>query len=147
MWTTIRYMVIITYSKKEWLLILLVVSWIGKINISLSPFVPENLVSRDGFGSPVPPQPAHLHSQAESSAYLTRFLPYRWRSLPRVRRRKASKSPSNGCCLSLHRHGPNNMRLSFPHLLLIWSEHVESTGVYHRVIRPQRNENQKGTKN
>ena len=24
--------------------------------------VPENLVSRDGFGSPVPRQPAHLHT-------------------------------------------------------------------------------------
>ena len=29
-------------------------------------FAPENLVSRDGFGSPVPRQPAHLHSQAGS---------------------------------------------------------------------------------
>ena len=36
----------------------------------LSPFAPENLVSRDGFGSPVPRQPAHLHTQAESGAYL-----------------------------------------------------------------------------
>ena len=25
----------------------------------LSPFAPENLVSRDGFGSPIPRQPAH----------------------------------------------------------------------------------------
>ena len=33
-------------------------------------FVPENLVSRDGFGSPVPRQPAHLRTQAESGAYL-----------------------------------------------------------------------------
>ena len=40
------------------------------MNIFLSPFAPENLVSRDGFGSPVPPQPAHLHTQAESGAYL-----------------------------------------------------------------------------
>ena len=32
-------------------------------------FAPENLVSRDGFGSPVPRQPAHLHTQAESGAY------------------------------------------------------------------------------
>ena len=31
-----------------------------------STFAPENLVSRDGFGSPVPRQPAHLHIQAES---------------------------------------------------------------------------------
>ena len=33
-------------------------------------FAPENLVSRDGSGSPVPRQPAHLHTQAESGAYL-----------------------------------------------------------------------------
>ena len=38
--------------------------------ISLFPFAPENLVSRDGFGSPVPRQPAHLHTQAEYGAYL-----------------------------------------------------------------------------
>ena len=43
------------------------------MNISLSPFAPENLVSRDGFGIPVPRQPAHLHSQAESGAYLRDF--------------------------------------------------------------------------
>ena len=35
-----------------------------------SPFTPENLVSRDGMGNPVPRQPAHLHTQAESGAYL-----------------------------------------------------------------------------
>ena len=40
------------------------------MNISLSAFAPENLVSPDGFGSPVPRQPAHLHTQAESGAYL-----------------------------------------------------------------------------
>ena len=40
------------------------------MNISLSAFAPENLVSRDGFGSPVPRQPAHLYTQAESGAYL-----------------------------------------------------------------------------
>ena len=40
------------------------------MNISLPAFVPENLVSRGGFGSPVPRQPAHLHTQAESGAYL-----------------------------------------------------------------------------
>ena len=39
-------------------------------NYSLSTFAPENLVSRDGFGSPVPRQPAHLHTQAESGAYV-----------------------------------------------------------------------------
>ena len=32
--------------------------------------MPENLVSRDGFSRPVPRQPAHPHTQAESGAYL-----------------------------------------------------------------------------
>ena len=78
-----------------------------------------DLVSRDGFGSPVPRQPAHLHTQAESGAYLRDFsrvprrrlfiylkplyaigsvpslsghaIAYRWRSLPRVRQHRASK--------------------------------------------------------
>ena len=86
-------------------------------NIPLSPCVPENLVSRDGFSRPVPRQPAHLHTQAESGAYLqdsSRFprrrpfmkppyaigsvpslsghaIAYRWCSLPRVLRHRASK--------------------------------------------------------
>ena len=88
-----------------------------KINISLSPCVPENLVLRDGFSPPVPRQPAHLHTQPESGAYLRdssrvprrrpfmkppfaigsvpslsgHAIAYRWRSLPRVRRHRASK--------------------------------------------------------
>ena len=79
--------------------------------------MPENLVSRDGFSRPVPRQPAHLHTQTESGAYLRdssrvpRRHPfmkplyaigsvpslsghanaYRWRSLPKVRRHRASK--------------------------------------------------------
>ena len=87
------------------------------MNIPLSPYVPENLVSRDGFSRPVPRQPAHLHIQAESGAYLRdsyqvprrrpfmkppyaigsvpslsgRAIAYRWRSLPRVRRHRVSK--------------------------------------------------------
>ena len=90
-------------------------------NIPLSPYVPENLVSQDGFSRPVPRQPAHLHTQAESGAYLrdsSRFpgrrpfmkppyaiglvpslsghaIAYRCRSLPRVRRHRASK-PQEG---------------------------------------------------
>ena len=91
-----------------------------KINISLSAFAPENFVSRDGFGSPVPRQPAHLHTQAEYGAYLRdsfrvprrrpsiffkppyaigpiqslsgHAIAYRWRSLPRACRYRASKS-------------------------------------------------------
>ena len=39
-------------------------------NIPLSPCAPENLVSRDGFSRPVPRQPAHLHTQAESAVHL-----------------------------------------------------------------------------
>ena len=90
-----------------------------KFNISLFAFAPENLVSRDGFGNPVPRQPAHLHTHAESGAYLRdssrvpRRRPfiylkspyaigsvpslsghanaYRWRSLLRVRRHRVGK--------------------------------------------------------
>ena len=40
------------------------------MNIFLSSFVPENLVSRGGFGSPVRRQPAHIHTQAEPGADL-----------------------------------------------------------------------------
>ena len=89
------------------------------MNISLSASASEKLVSRDGFGSPVPRQPAHLHTPAESGAYLRDssrvprrrpfiyFKPpyaigsvpslsghavaYRWRSPPRVRRHRGSK--------------------------------------------------------
>ena len=48
----------------------------GENYIPLSPCVPENLVSRDGFSCPVPRQPAHLHIQAESGAYLRDSSPY-----------------------------------------------------------------------
>ena len=89
------------------------------MNIPLSAFAPENLVSRDGFGNPDPRQPAHLHTQAESGAYLRdpsrvprrrtfiylkppyavgsfpslsgHAIAYRWRSLPRIHRDRASK--------------------------------------------------------
>ena len=50
----------VTHLARVWinrvrLPILLMVSWNGKMDISLSAFAPENLGSRDGFGSPVPP--------------------------------------------------------------------------------------------
>ena len=50
-----------------------------KMNISLPAFAPENLVSRDGFGSPVPRQLAHLNTQAESGAYLQDSSRVPWR--------------------------------------------------------------------
>ena len=81
--------------------------------------MPEDLVSRDGFNRPVPRQLAHLHTQAESGAYLRdssrvprrcpfmylkplyaigsvpslsgHAIAYRWRSPPKVRRRRTSK--------------------------------------------------------
>ena len=41
-----------------------------KVSISLSLFAPENLVSRNGFGSPVLRHPFIYRTQAESYAYL-----------------------------------------------------------------------------
>ena len=45
----------------------------GQLNreneFSLSALASGNLVSRDGFGSPVPRQPDHLHTQTGSGAY------------------------------------------------------------------------------
>ena len=69
------YVCMVTHIARVWinrirLPVLYVVSGTGKIDIFLSAFVSENLVSRDGFGSPGPRQPAHLHTQAESGAYL-----------------------------------------------------------------------------
>ena len=115
--------------------ILLVVGCTEKMNISLSPFAPENLVSRDRFGSPVLRQPAILHIQAGSGAYIIppefrrpliiyfkppyaigsvpslsgHAIAYRWRSLPRVRRPRASKPQGRqfrtSAALAGH-HGP-----------------------------------------
>ena len=89
------------------------------MNIPLSPYVPEKLVSRYGFSRPVPRQPAHVHThQVESGAYLRdpsrvprrrpfmkppyaigsvpslsgqHAIAFRWCSLPRVRRHRASQ--------------------------------------------------------
>ena len=61
------------------------------MNISLFAFVPESLVSRDGFGIPVSPQPAHLQTQAESGAYL----------------RDSSQVPRRRPFIYLNRHTPS----------------------------------------
>ena len=77
-------------------------------NIPLSPCVPENLVSRDGFSRPVPRQPAHLHTQAESGAYL--------RDSSRVPRRRPFMKPpyAIGSVPSLSGHA--NMSFSLRNL-------------------------------
>ena len=48
----------------------------GQLNrgYEYSPVPVENSVSRDGFGSPVPRQPAYLHTQAESGSYSRDFF-------------------------------------------------------------------------
>ena len=132
--------------------ILLVVSSTEKMNIFLSSFAPENLVSREGFGSPVPRQSAHLHTQAEFGAYLLRDssrVPWRRPYIcltaihtpsgpPRVYRVTQLRTDGvhcrestcttgpvnlrvvpNGCCLDRSPYGPINMRLPFPHPLLV----------------------------
>ena len=111
---------------------------------SLFPFTPENLVSRDGFGRPVLRQCTHLHTQAESGAYLRDFsrlprrrpLIYLNRHTPSgqsrvywvtqlhtdgVHCRKlagtgpvAVKEGSSNRCCLLYPHGPINVRLPFP---------------------------------
>ena len=92
-----KYMVIVlTNIARVWinrvrLPILHVVSRIGQMDISLSAFAPENLVSRGGFGSPVPRQPVHLHTQAEYGAYL----------------RDSSRVPRRRPFLYLNRHTPS----------------------------------------
>ena len=78
---TSLYVCMVTHIARVWidrvrLPILLVISWTGKMNISLSAFAPENLVSRDGFGStPVPRQPAHSPCSGWIWCLLTGFLP------------------------------------------------------------------------
>ena len=42
-----------------WLPVLLLISWNRENKFPLSLFVPEILVSRDGFGRPIPRHPAH----------------------------------------------------------------------------------------
>ena len=110
-----------------------------------------NLVSRDGFGSPVPlpRQPAHLHTQAESGASLwdssrvprrrpfiylyhhTPSDPYRVYRVTQLRtdgvycREAADTGPVNLKVVPVTgvalagHHGPIAVRLSFPHSLLV----------------------------
>ena len=98
----------------------------------LSSFVPENLASRDRFGSPAPRQPAHcpysgwiwcclrapLLPRVIGSVFPRlsgRAIAYRWRLPPRVRPHRAGSpqgSSSNGCYLFRSPHGLLFMRPS-----------------------------------
>ena len=85
----------ITYSKSEDQLGKVANPARGQLNRENSyfpvPFAPKNLVSRDGFGSPVLRQPAHLHTQAEYGAYL----------------RDSSRFPRRRPFIYLNRHTPS----------------------------------------
>ena len=96
-----------------------------KNEYSMSPFAPENLISRNGFDCPTPCQPAGTGSYSRDFSRFPRRLPciytvppyvigpvpslsghaiaYRCRSQPRVRRHRASSS-SNGCFLCSYHH-------------------------------------------
>ena len=127
------------------------------MNISLSAFAPENLVSRDGFGSPV--RVSLLICILRLNLVFTRGIPPEFRGGARlfilnhhtpsgqsrvyrvtqlrnngVHYRESAGTGSvnlkvapNECCLGRSR-GPINMRLYSSHPLMIWSWHVESTG-------------------
>ena len=62
------------------------------MDIFLFAFTPENFVSRDGFGSPVPRKPSHFHTQAEPGAYI----------------RDSSRVPRKRPCTNLSRHTPSS---------------------------------------
>ena len=112
--------------------------------------MPENLVPRDGFSSPVPRRHAHFHTQAESGAFgippefrdgVHLFIYNRHTPSGRSRVHRVTQLSTNGvhcresdgtepvnlkvvpneCCLG-RSHGPVNMHLSFPHPLLYWYE-------------------------
>ena len=116
---------------REWLPIRRVFSRTGKITFSLSLYAPDNLVTRDRFVRPSYPASAWSFSTLRLNLVLTHGVPtafhggvhlltppmvigsvsslsghtiaYRWRSLPRVRRHKASSLQdisSNLCCNS-----------------------------------------------
>ena len=124
------------------------------MNISLSAFAPENFVSRDGFGSPVLRQLAHLHTQAESGAYLRdssrvprrrpfiyskppyaigsvpslsgHTIAYRWRSLPRVHWHRANKPQCSSERVLTWQVTMDQLICAYVSHTHYW--HVESTG-------------------
>ena len=121
--------------------------------------MPESLASRDGFSRPVPRQPSHLHTLAESGAYLRdssrvprrhpfmkppyaigsvpslsgHAIAYRWRSLPpRVRRHRASKLQGSSERVLRWQVTTDQLicaSLSHTHYWYEVCMHVESTGI------------------
>ena len=79
------------------------------MDISLSPFAPENLVSRDGFGRPVPRQPAHSPHSICIWCLLTGFLPI-----------------SAAASINLYHHTPSGQSRVY------WVTQLRSDGVYYR---------------
>ena len=111
----------------------------------LSPFAPENFVSRDGFGRPVLRQPApsphsgwiwclpsdfrdgvHLFTPSYAIGSVPSLsghaIAYRWRSLPRVRGYRAFSSQgssNNGCCFCITMDELISALLFSPHPLRV----------------------------
>ena len=115
----------------------------------LSPFAPENLVSRNGFGRPVL-LTGFLPISAVASIYCTAIrhrvspsgqaIAYRWRSLPRVRQHRASKPQgSSKRVLPWQVTMDQSICNSLPHSLLVRSEHVENTGVWYTFVKREYN--------
>ena len=99
------------------------------MNISLSPFAPAIIVSRDGFGGPILRQPPHLHTRAESGAYLRDFsrvprrrpFVYLNRHTPSGQSRvhRVTQLRTNGIyCRESARTGPINVKGSSKRVLL-----------------------------
>ena len=125
--------------------------------MSLSPFAPENLVSRDRFGCLVstcsfsvltlnlvlthgiPPGVhggVHIflptpHAVGSVPSLSGHAIAYRWRLPPRVRWHRASSpqgSSSNGCCLCITMNQMLLCSSLFPHPQLVYSEYVQIIG-------------------
>ena len=123
---------VITYSRvrinRARLPILLVVSWTGKMNISLSrPRTRLRIWPRETGSHGIPPdfprRPIYIFKPPYAIGSVPSLsghaIAYRWRSLPRARRHwgtinSLQGSSSNGCCYVAGHHGPINVRLSLP---------------------------------
>ena len=90
-----------------------------RVNLVLTHGIPPDF--RGGVHLFIPP-----YAIGSSPSLSGHAIAYRWRSLPRVHRHRASSpqgSSSNGCCLRRSHHGPINVCPSFPRPLLVCSGH------------------------